>query len=92
MSSSSKSYSLQIAERVHNITGKDHLGRICLAGFALESSWRSVVQRRTLKMPPHDVRRAVLKAGFFWTTLYFCTGATLKWAERKVKQSEEGRS
>ncbi|KAI1471127.1 uncharacterized protein F4812DRAFT_412845 [Daldinia caldariorum] len=91
-SSSNKSYSLQIAERFHNATGKDQLNRICLGGFVLESSWVAVVEKRLSKMPPHDVRRAVLKAGIRWTALYFGTSATLKWAERKVKQSEEGRS
>ncbi|KAI0853835.1 hypothetical protein F5Y00DRAFT_223786 [Daldinia vernicosa] len=92
MASSSKPYSLQLAERIHNTTGKDQLGRICSAGFILESSWHLVVERRFMNTPPQVVKKALLRAGFFWTVLYFGTDQALKWAEGKVKKAEEGRS
>ncbi|KAI8960640.1 hypothetical protein F5Y11DRAFT_329002 [Daldinia sp. FL1419] len=92
MASSSKPYSLQLAERIHNTTGKDQLGRICSAGFILESSWHLVVEKRFMKTPPGVVKKALLRAGIFWPAVYFITNESLKWAEQKVKKTEEGRT
>ncbi|OTB16418.1 hypothetical protein K445DRAFT_317387 [Daldinia sp. EC12] len=92
MASSSKSYSLQIAELFHNTTGKDQLSRICVAGFFLESWWHMVAEKKFMKTPPHVTRQAVLRAGVLWTAVYFGTSAILKWAERKVERSKEIRT
>ncbi|KAI1179702.1 hypothetical protein F4777DRAFT_396382 [Nemania sp. FL0916] len=54
-----KPYFLQLAERIHNATGKEHLPRICIGGFVLESIWNSVIERRMLKTPAPAVKKAM---------------------------------
>ncbi|OTA86303.1 hypothetical protein M434DRAFT_399947 [Hypoxylon sp. CO27-5] len=88
-SSSLKPYSLQLAERIHNTTGKDKLGRICVSGFFLESFWHLVVERKFLKTSPPIVRKALLKAAVFWPGVYVVTGTALKWAEWRVQRAEK---
>ncbi|KAI4867010.1 hypothetical protein F4820DRAFT_232387 [Hypoxylon rubiginosum] len=89
--SSSKPYSLQLAERINGTTHKDQLGNICLGGFFLESVWHSVVETRFLKTPPPVARKAMLRAAIFWPGVYVATEAALKWAEWRVKKAEEER-
>ncbi|KAI1410991.1 hypothetical protein F5Y13DRAFT_68529 [Hypoxylon sp. FL1857] len=89
MASSPKPYSLQLAERIHNTTGKDRLGRICVLGIILESLWHSVVERKLLKTSAPVVRKALFKAAIFWPGVYVVTGAAVKWAELRVRKAEE---
>ncbi|KAI1374875.1 hypothetical protein F4677DRAFT_159645 [Hypoxylon crocopeplum] len=88
MASSSKPYSLQIAERIHGTTGKDQLGRICFGGFFLESVWHSVVERKIMDTSPMAVRKAMIRASIFWPSLYIATKTALKWAEWRVLKTE----
>ncbi|GAP83639.1 hypothetical protein SAMD00023353_0500210 [Rosellinia necatrix] len=79
-----KPYSLQIAERIHNTTGKEHLTRICVGGFALESFWHWNVERRLLNTPAPAVRKAMIRAAVTWPALYVVTSAAVYWAAWKV--------
>ncbi|KAI0181670.1 hypothetical protein GGR52DRAFT_48771 [Hypoxylon sp. FL1284] len=88
-SPSSKSYSLQVAERLNGTTQKDQLGKICLGGLSLELIWHSVVETRFIKTPPAAVRKAMIRAVIVWPGLYIVTGAALKWAEWKVGKVEQ---
>ncbi|KAI1112735.1 hypothetical protein F5Y14DRAFT_247783 [Nemania sp. NC0429] len=83
------SYSLEVARRIHNTTGKEHLERICVGGFLLESLWHSGIERRVLKTPAPAVRKAMLRAAVTWPVLYVVTSACISWAARKVDQAEE---
>ncbi|KAI0002639.1 hypothetical protein F4779DRAFT_603354 [Xylariaceae sp. FL0662B] len=85
---SSKPYSLEAAEAIHNTTGKESLAPICVGGFLLESLWHSVFERKVLKTPAPLVRKAMLRAAFFWPSVYLVTGATLKWAEWRVRKAD----
>lgn len=92
MSSSSpapKSYSLELAQRIHNTTGKEYLGRICAGGFLLELLWHSGIERRVLKTPTPAIQKALLRAAVTWPVIYVVTSASLSWAARKVDQAEE---
>ncbi|KAI0834299.1 hypothetical protein F5Y06DRAFT_175045 [Hypoxylon sp. FL0890] len=89
MASSSNPYSLKLAERIHNTTGKDKLGHICVGGFLLESLWHLVVERNFLKTSPPVVRKSLIRAAVFWPGLFVVTGAALKWAEWKVQKGRQ---
>ncbi|KAI1091454.1 hypothetical protein F5B19DRAFT_262160 [Rostrohypoxylon terebratum] len=91
MASSSQSYSLQIAERIYYTTGKDQLTRICVGGFALESAWHVIIEKKFLKTPPAVVRKSVLKAALFWPAIHFLTKSALVWAEWKIQKTTEER-
>ncbi len=89
MASPSKSYSLRAAERIHNTTGKDQLGRICVSGFLLESLWHSVVERKFINTPPSVVRKSMVRAAATWPLIYVATAACIKWADWKVQEVEK---
>lgn len=89
MSSSPKTYSLQVAERINNVTGKNQLGLICTSGLFLESLWHSVVERRFMRTPPPVLRKAMIRAAITWPILYVATAMALRWAERRVRMAEE---
>lgn len=91
MASSSQSYSLRLAERIHNTTGKDQLTRICVGGFILELAWLGIVERKILKTHPIVVRKSVLRAALFWPGVHFITKSALVWAEWKVQKTKEER-
>ncbi|KAI1185587.1 hypothetical protein F5B17DRAFT_27757 [Nemania serpens] len=84
-----KSYSLEVAQRIHNTTGKEHLGRICVGGFLLESLWHSGIERRVLKTPTPAIRKAMLRSAVTWPVIYVVTSACISWAARKVEEAEE---
>ncbi|KAI2463754.1 hypothetical protein F4781DRAFT_106768 [Annulohypoxylon bovei var. microspora] len=91
MASSSQSYSLQLAERIHNTTGQDKLPHICIGGFLLESFWNGVVEKRLLKTSPALVRKSLWRAAVFWPGVYLTTRAALIWAEWRVRKAKEER-
>ncbi|KAI1266363.1 hypothetical protein F5Y18DRAFT_426265 [Xylariaceae sp. FL1019] len=82
-----KPYTLQIAERINNTTGKDKLPTICLSGFLLETLWHSVIERRTLNTSAPAVRKAMMRAAVFWPGVYIATSAALAWAQWKVDEA-----
>ncbi|KAI3327831.1 hypothetical protein HD806DRAFT_336147 [Xylariaceae sp. AK1471] len=84
-----KPYSLQLAERIHNTTGKEQLTRICIGGFLLESIWHSVIEKRVLKTPTPVVKKAMFRAAATWPILYLVTSAGLSWAAWRVSQYEK---
>ncbi|KAI0451529.1 hypothetical protein F5B21DRAFT_380484 [Xylaria acuta] len=83
-----KPYSLQLAERVHNTTGKEHLTRICVGGFLLESFWYAIIERRILKTPTPAVKKAMFRAAATWPIIYAVTTAGVAWAAWRVNQAE----
>ncbi|KAI0877096.1 hypothetical protein GGS24DRAFT_498178 [Hypoxylon argillaceum] len=87
-----KSYSLQLAERIHSATGKEHLTRICIGGFLLESAWHSVIERRVLKTPTPAVKKAMFRAAATWPVIYVATSAAVSWAAWKVGQAAKPES
>ncbi|KAI0407936.1 hypothetical protein F4802DRAFT_494220 [Xylaria palmicola] len=82
-----KPYSLQLAERIHYSTGKEHLVRICVGGFLLESSWHAGVERRILKTPAPAVNKALFRAAATWPIIYIATSAAINWAAWRVNQA-----
>ncbi|KAI0431357.1 hypothetical protein F5Y09DRAFT_197824 [Xylaria sp. FL1042] len=89
--SSSKPYSLQLAERIHYATGKEDLWRICAGGFLLESVWLSVIERRVLKTSTPNVRKAMIHAAVRWPVIYVVTSTSITWAAWKVNQAQAER-
>ncbi len=86
-----KPFDLGIAERVHGVTGKEHLARICIGGFVLESAWHAVVERRFLGTPQPAVRKALLWAAVFWPVVGVATAGALRWAAWRVAREETRR-
>ncbi|KAI0390008.1 hypothetical protein F5Y17DRAFT_462186 [Xylariaceae sp. FL0594] len=84
-----KPYLVQLAERIDNTTGKEHLPTICVGGFALETLWHSVVERKVLKTPPPAVKKAIFRAAVMWPTVFVVTSASISWAAWRVDR--EGR-
>ncbi|KAI1311751.1 hypothetical protein F5Y03DRAFT_391306 [Xylaria venustula] len=87
-----QSYSLQLAERIHNTTGKEQLPRICAGGFVLECVWHSVIERRVLKTPVPAVRKAMVRAAVTWPVIYAVASAGITWAAWRVNQTGRGQS
>ncbi|KAI0161198.1 hypothetical protein GGR57DRAFT_350678 [Xylariaceae sp. FL1272] len=83
----SKPYALQIAQRIHNTTGKDQLPQICMGGFFLETLWHSVIERRAFNTSAPVIKKALLRAAVLWPGLYIATSAALAWAERRVGEA-----
>ncbi|RYC62030.1 hypothetical protein CHU98_g4176 [Xylaria longipes] len=83
-----KPYSLQLAERIHYTTGKEHLTRICTGGFLLESFWHVIIERRILKTPTPAVKKAMFRAAATWPLVYAATTASIAWAAWRVNQAE----
>jgi hypothetical protein len=88
-----KPYTLQLAERIHNTTGKENLTSICVGGFALESLWHSIIERRFFKTPAPAVKKAMVRATAMWPAVFIITSAGISWAAWKVDQErrDEGK-
>ncbi|KAI0865507.1 hypothetical protein F4860DRAFT_510044 [Xylaria cubensis] len=86
-----KPYSVQLAERIHNTTGKEYLMRICFGGLLLESFWHGVIERRILKTPAPAIGKSMRQALKTWPLIYVVTTAGITWAEWKVNQAERAR-
>ncbi|KAJ3554273.1 hypothetical protein NPX13_g10656 [Xylaria arbuscula] len=83
-----KPWSLRTAERIHHITGKELLPRICVAGFLLECLWHSVMERRVLNTPAPAVRKALVRAMVTWPAVFVGTSASIYWAAWRVGRAE----
>ncbi|KAI1460991.1 hypothetical protein F4805DRAFT_351812 [Annulohypoxylon moriforme] len=88
---SSQPDSLQLAERINNVTGKDQLVRICVGGLVLESFWHQVVERNFLKTPIPVVRKYLVRAALFWPGMFLVTKTALVWADWRVRKATKER-
>ncbi|KAI0882621.1 uncharacterized protein GGS22DRAFT_169904 [Annulohypoxylon maeteangense] len=91
MASSTQPRSLQIANRIHNTTGKENLIYICIGGITLESIWHGIVEKRLLNTPVPVVRRSIVRAALLWPAVFVVTKTALAWAEWRVQKDVDER-